>query len=178
MINVLGYVITNMWWQKEAEKLGLAEYITGSVRLNISSVSFDKHTSHNCDYSKGGSFLSETPTLEIIYRINSGMAERLTTGDLVNLSIYNESIYYKPKHFTQIVEVPKGQIKFYHLKVANNKVDSFQYLKTLTPTQPKSAVKSAKEIVNLLVNIPTLELTQPTPIRPFSVPVLKQLELA
>lgn len=178
MVRILGTVKQNMYWFKEAEKLGLDEPITGSVRLTISSVSFDKYTAYNCNYLDS-QFLSETPTLEIIYQLKGSITEELQAGDLVDLYIYNNSIYYKPNHFVEIQEMPTGQIKFWHLKVGDNSVHHFYKVKSLSNNLPNNITKSAEEIVNLLVNIPkspTLELTQPTP--SFSAPVLKQLELA
>ena len=178
MVRILGKVKQNMLWFKEAEKLGLDEPITGSVRLTISSISFDKHTSYNCNYL-AGKYISETPTLEIIYKIGSSITEEMQTEDLVDLYIYNNSIYYKPNHFEEIQETPNGQIKFWHLKVGDNSVNHFYKIKNLSTNHPRKNTISAEEIVNKLVELnpklPQLNLTQPTP---YSAPVLKQLELA
>lgn len=179
MVRILGTVKQNMLWFKEAEKLGLDEPITGSVRLTISSISFDKHTSYNCNYL-AGKYISQTPTLEIIYKVGSSITEELQTGDLVDLYIYNNTIYYKPNNFVEIQEVPTGQIKFWHLKVGDNSVHHFYKIKNLSTNHPKKVTKSAEEIVNMLVELPNespLNLTQPIP-PSYSAPILKQLELA
>lgn len=174
MVRILGTVKQNMLWFKEAEKLNLNEPITGSIRLTISSISFDKHTAYNCNYLKSN-FLSETPTLEIIYKVKGSITEELQAGDLVDLYIYNNSIYYKPNHFEEIQETPNGQIKFWHLKVGDNSVNHFYKVKSLSTSHPKKFTKSAKEIVNILVELPnespSVNLTQPSS-------SVKQLELA
>ena len=175
MVRILGTVKQNMLWWKEAKKLNLDEPITGSIRLTISSISFGKNTAYNCDYSKS-EYLSETPTLEIIYKVKSSITEELQAGNLVDLYIYNNSIYYKPNHFEEIQETPTGQIKFWHLKVGDNCVNHFYKVKSLSTNHPKKITKSTKEIVNMLVDMSTLELpslnlTQPSP-------SVKQLELA
>ena len=175
MVRILGKVKQNMLWFKEAEKLGLNEPITGSVRLTISSVSFDKHTSYNCNYL-AGKYISETPTLEIIYKVRSSITEEMQAEDLVDVYIYNNSIYYRPNHFEEIQETPTGQIKFWHLKVGDNGVTHFYKVKSLSTNHPRKNTISAEEIVNKLVPpLPQLNLTQPTP---YIAPVLKQLELA
>lgn len=179
MVRILGTVKQNMLWLKEAEKLGLDEPITGSVRLTISSICFDKHTSYNCNYL-AGKYISETPTLEIIYRVGSSITEELQAGDLVDLYIYKNSIYYKNTHFEEVQETPRGQIKFWHLKVGDNSINHFYKIKNLSTNHPKKNTVSAEEIVNKLVELPNespLNLTQPIP-HSYSAPILKQLELA
>lgn len=175
MVRLLGTVKQNMLWFKEAEKLGLDEPITGSVRLTISSISFDKNTAYNCNYLKSN-FLSETPTLEIIYKVKGSITEELQAGDLVDLYIYNNSIYYKPNHFEEIQETPTGQIKFWHLKVGDNSVNHFYKIRSLSTNHPKKVTKSAEEIIKLIVSSKSPELTLTQPKLPS--PVLKQLELA
>lgn len=184
MIDIRGYVVNNMWWWKEAEKLSLELPKTGSIRLNISSVSTDKKVSNNCDYSKG-KFISQVPTLEIIYTIGDSLIQKLKIGDLVELSICKNGIYYKEKHFTEIKELYDekskssiGQIKLYHLKTNEYNVNNITFLQSLSTKHPKKVTKSTEEIVNMLstlelpsVELPSLNLTQPTP-------SVKQLELA
>ena len=182
MIRILGTVKQNILWMKEMEKYGLKEPQTGSVRLTISAISFNKHTTYNCDYSIG-KYISHIPTLEIIYKVKDSITEELVAGDLVSLYVDNnvyKGIYFKQDHFVEIQEILTGQIKFWHLKVLDKDVSHFYVNNYIQKSVSTNITKSAEEIVNMLVSIsksPTLELTQPTPITPLSAPVLKQLEL-
>ena len=183
MIRILGTVKQNILWMKEMEKYGLKEPQTGSVRLTISAISFNKHTTYNCDYSIG-KYISHIPTLEIIYKVKDSITEELIAGDLVSLYVDNnvyKGIYFKQDHFVEIKEILTGQIKFWHLKVLDRDVSHFYVNNYIQKSVSTNITKSAEEIVNMLVSIsksPTLELTQPTPITTFAAPVLKQLELA